>query len=599
MSVLHAPRRPDVDRRLYWFPLLIIPLLIGLLFRLWYLQIVDAPQLVEAASKVGKSVVPKLAARGTIYDRKGKVLAGIQSQLVVTVKPSEAKKNPEIVPKLAALLSMPEDEILDRIKTEVWRNRPAPIKVGVSIETATQIAESAELPGVQIDEKPMRKYLDTKNFSHVLGYVWTPGADEETLKAKGITAAEYVGKAGLEKYYERDLMGTIGKDITEGTRKAKFETEEPAIEGKKLILSIDASLQAFAQERLRGTGFKGAIAAIDPRNGEILALVSNPTFDTSIYDGGISVENYRTLMDDKKKPATNRAIAEWYPPGSTFKILTSIGAYRAGKLKPGTSAYCDGSYHYSDDTKMKCLGVHGSIGFTEALSKSCNTYFATLAVNAGQQQMMQAATDCGFGEKTGIDLYGEVPGIIPTQSWLIRNKQRFYVGNLAQMGVGQGFTNVTPLQMANLVALVANRGIQFRPHLLHAMRDPLTQKNKYIQPEIAHTIKAEDWFWDMLQDALCNVIASGTAKKAQINGLRWGGKTGSAEHGAKLEGLTHSWFVGFAPREKPRIAICVIAEGVGHGGDHAAPIAADVVRHYLFSSSTAAPKADPSVARSN
>lgn len=598
MSVLHAPRRPEVDRRLYWFPTFILPLILGIAIRLWYVQVYDAPQLVEAAGKVSKSVIPKLAPRGTIYDRKGKILAGVQGQLVVTVKPSEAKKHPEMVPKLAALLSMTTEEVQDRIDVEKWRNRPATVQSGVSIEIATQIAESSDLPGCEIDEKPMRKYLDTKNYSHVLGYVWTPTKkDEDNLKEKGIDAAEFVGKEGLEKYYERNLMGTPGKDITEGTKKAKFETEEPAIPGTQLILSIEASLQEFSQRRLASTGFKGAIVAIDPRNGEILALVSNPSFDTSIFEGGISVEKYRNLMDDESAPSKNRSISEQYPPGSTFKILTAIGAYQAGVLNQGTPIFCDGAYHYSPKAKMKCLGTHGSVGFTEALERSCNTYFATLAVRAGRQHMIQTALDCGFGAKTGIDLFGEVPGIIPTDTWLEKTKSRFYPGNLAQMGVGQGFTNVTPLQMANLMALVANRGVQYKPHSLHAMRDPMTQEDTMIEPEVVHTIKADDWFWDLLQNSLCGVIEVGTAKRAQIAGLRWGGKTGSAEHGGNVEGRTHSWFVGFAPKEKPRIAICVIAEGVGHGGDHAAPIAADVVRHYLFSSAKASSNLTASAGR--
>ena len=211
--------------------------------------------------------------------------------------------------------------------------------------------------------------------------------------------------------------------------------------------------------------------------------------------------------------------------------------------------------------------------------------------------MMQTALDCGFGEKTGIDLFGEIKGIIPTDKWLKANKQTFFPGNLPQMGVGQGFTATTPLQMANLVALVANRGVQYRPHLLHAMRDPLTQANVYTKKEIIHTIKAEDWFWDMMQNALCEVIQSGTAQKAKIEGLQWGGKTGSAEHGAKLEGLTHAWFVGFAPKNNPKIAICVLAEGVGHGGDFAAPIAGDIVKHYLFSSAKADSNLDNSAGR--
>lgn len=601
MSVLHAPRRPDVDRRLYWFPLLIIPLLIALSFRLWFLQIVDAPQLVDAASKVGKSIVPKLAPRGTIYDRRGKILAGVQGQLVVTIKPSEAKKHPEVIAKLSQLLQLTPEEIQDRIDKEAWRNRPASVKAGVSIETATKIAEAADLPGVEIDEKPMRKYLDTKNFSHVLGYVWTPREkEEETLKNEGLIPAEYVGKSGIEKAYEKFLMGTPGKDITEGTKKARFQTEEPAVPGKQLFLSLDGSLQQYAQEKLANLGFKGSVAAIDPRTGEVLALVSNPSFDTSVFEGGISTADYSRLMSDKAKPTFNRAIQGHFEPGSTFKILTSIAAYRAGILNSNTSFYCDGAYHFAGGKKMRCMGTHGSVGFTEALTKSCNTFFSTLAVKSGSQEMLQTALDCGFGKPTGIELLGEDGGIIPTEEWRNKYKPRrpFYVGHLAQMGIGQGYINTTPIQMANLAALVANRGVQYRPHMVRAMRDPITQKDEYVKPEVIHTIKAEDWFWDMVQNGLCNVIERGTAQKAKIDGITWGGKTGSAEHGRKNDSLTHSWFVGFAPRQNPKIAICIIAEAVGHGGDFAAPIAGDIVRHYLVTEPKALANASASAAGS-
>ncbi len=601
MSVLHAPRKPEVDRRLYWFPLLILPLMGGLGLRLWYLQIVDAPELVDEAAKVGKSVVPKLAPRGTIYDRRGKIIAGVHGQLVVTIKPSIAKKHPETVAKLSQLLDLPVDEINDRIAKEAWRNRPAPVKAGVSVATATKIAESPDLEGVEIDEKPMRNYPNSKDFTHLLGYVWTPtGDDEKRLKELGIDPADYVGKIGVERTYEKDLMGTPGKDITEGTKKAKFETEEPAIPGKQLHLSIDASLQEYAQEIMRQRGIKGAIAAIDPSTGEVLALVSSPTYDVSPFLGGISSKEYKALSDDPSRPMNFRTIGGAYPPGSTFKILTSIAAYRAGVLDESTTVFCDGAYHFSARSKMRCEGVHGSIGYTMALTKSCNTFFATMAVRSGEQEMVQTALDCGLGARTGLDVPGEVKGSIPTEEW--RNKYKpplpFRKGNLAQMGIGQGYVTATPIQMANLVALVANRGVQYRPHLVHAIRDSLTQETTYIKPEVVHTIKAADWFWDMLQGALHNVVENGTAQKGKIEGLDWGGKTGTAEFGKKLEGVTHSWFVGFAPRKNPKIAICVIGEAVGQGGDFAAPIASSVVKHYLFSDSKAAANLSASAAGS-
>ena len=603
MSVLHAPRRPEVDRRLYWFPTLILPLLGVLGLKLWYFQVVASPQLVDEAAKVGKSIVPKLAPRGTIFDRRGKILAGVQGQLVVTIRPYEAKKHPEVVTKLSELLQMPPEEIEDRIKEEAWRNRPAPIKAGISIETATKIAESSDLFGVEIDEKPMRHYADTKAYAHVLGYVWTPvNTDEDRLKALGIVPADYIGKVGLERAYEKELMGQPGKDITEGSKKARFQTEEPAIPGKQLHLSIDASLQEFSQRIFANLGFKGAVVAIDPKSGEILAMISSPTFDTNLYVGGISTENYKRLTNDPAKPGINRAIGGIYAPGSTFKILTSIAAYEEGKLTQSTYVYCDGAYHFSSGKKMRCMSTHGSVGFNDALTKSCNTYFSTLAVNTGQEGMIKAALECGFGEKTGVELGGEIPGIIPTPEWRKRDPKArpFYVGSLAQMGIGQGYVAATPIQMANLMAMVANRGVQFKPHFLHAIRDPLTQQTTYVQPEIIHTVKAEDWFWDMLQNSLCNVIDYGTAQRAKIDGVTWGGKTGSAEHGRnKEESLTHSWFVGFAPKLNPKIAICVIGEAVGHGGDFAAPIAGDIVKHYLLSASKASANVAASRSGSN
>ena len=322
-----------------------------------------------------------------------------------------------------------------------------------------------------------------------------------------------------------------------------------------------------------------------------MCLISNPTFDTKLYEGGISVEEYKKLSDDPAKPMINRAIAGQYAPGSTFKILTSIAAYRAGALTPNTYVTCDGAYHFTNGKKMKCMATHGTVGYTDALTKSCNTYFSTLAVKSGTKEMVQTALDCGFGKPTGLEIGGEGKGIIPTEEWRKRDPKRrpFYVGSLAQMGIGQGYVTATPIQMANLVALVANHGVQYRPLFLHAVRDPLTQQTIYTKPEVINTIKADDWFWNMLQNGLCNVIEHGTAQKAKIDGLTWAGKTGSAEHGAhKDDNVTHGWFVGFAPKENPKIAICVLGEAAGHGGDFAAPIAGEIVKHYLFSSSKAA-----------
>ncbi|HLO99988.1 MAG TPA: penicillin-binding protein 2 [Fimbriimonas sp.] len=588
MSVLHAPRQPEVDKRLFWFPLFILPLMLLLAAKLWIFQMRDAAELVEEAERSGKTIVTKLAPRGAIFDRRGKMLAGVEQKLTVSVKPSVAKENPIIVPRLASILGMTVEEVQARIDEEKWRNLPATIKVGLDVEVAAQIAEDGELIGVELGEKPMRKYVDTIHFSHVLGYVWTPNKSvAEDLEAKGIKPAEFVGRDGIERQYEAQLMGTPGKETTERTKKTAIESEEMALPGKQLFMSLDADLQAYAQAAISQRGYKGSIVAIEPSTGEILALVSNPTYDNKLYEGGISSADYKKLQEDPDHPLINRPIQGAYAPGSTFKILTAMAAYRAGKLNTGTYITCPGYFAMGGGRKQKCMGTHGTVGFNTALKSSCNTFFSTLSVRTGRDEMVKSSLDSGFYARSGIELLGERRGVIPSEKWTnsFDPPREFYPGHLAQMGIGQGYVTTTPIQMANLMALVANEGVMYKPHLVRAIKDTTTQKVEYVQPEVAHRFTADSWFWDMLKDGMCSVINDGTAGSARINGINWGGKTGSAEHGKKGANLTHSWFVGFAPRVNPKIAICAMAESQGHGGDAAAPLAADIVRHYLLKAS--------------
>jgi penicillin-binding protein 2 len=580
---------------MFWFPAIIVPGFLILAFRLYVLQIARSAEIRDEAQQSRQTSFTKLAPRGAIYDRKENLLAGVKVQFVVTMRPSAAKKYPEVVKRLAEILQMPQEEVLRRIQKEAWRDYPAPIRVGAPIEIATQIAETPGLTGVEIQEKSMRYYGDTNHFSHVMGYVWTPTKDDlERLEEDGVSEpAEYVGKTGIERAYEEDLMGVPGKVMKERRGKNELVSQEVAVPGKQLYLSLDRSLQEVAQKSLSSRGYRGAVVAIDPKTGEILAMVSNPTFDTSVFDGGISQQDYDKLTDAaNQKPLLNRAIAAKRAPGSTYKIVTAMAAYQAGKLSDSATAYCDGMYHFKNGKGLKCLGVHGAVGFQKAMAYSCNAFFCTIGVRAGKAAMEKAALDMGLGRKTGIELSGELMGDIPTDKWLEIQKLKFYYGNLAQMSVGQGYVTTTPLQMANMVAMVANNGIQYRPHLVSAMKDPITGEIEKVEPEINHEIKADSWFWEMLKNGLGGVMQYGTASRlAHIDGVDWCGKTGSAEVGVKGANPTDAWFVGFAPRQNPTIAICVFAEKAGHGGDAAAPIAAEVVSHWLFKSSKAASNA--------
>jgi penicillin-binding protein 2 len=252
----------------------------------------------------------------------------------------------------------------------------------------------------------------------------------------------------------------------------------------------------------------------------------------------------------------------------------------SGKFSPNLTFVCTGGVKVGNTT-FRCLGHHGRIGFHQAFAKSCNSYFYQLGRMVGEEALTQAALDCGLGQRTGFELGGE-PGIVPTADWVAKNKSdgKWYPGDTMNLSIGQGFLNATPMQMANVAAMVANDGVMYRPHLLRQVKEAQTDAVlRTIEPEVTHRVDGLPEFWASLRSALVEVINTGTARTAKINGVEWGGKTGSAEHRQGTK--THSWFVGFAPADDPKIAICVLVESAGHGGDVAAPIARDIVRHYL------------------
>jgi len=597
MSAIHIPRRSKVSFR--EIAMLIIALLsLGVIFvRLWYLQVVKASELSDRAATLRSNSVSKLAPRGLIEDSKGNILAGILSELVVKAIPAELNKNPEALNKLAQALGVSPESISEKLLPERTRPfLPTPVAVGVPVETAIRVAEEwEELPGVNVESQPMRYYPDSKSFAHIVGYVGTPtDKDVARLGKDGTKAADFVGKTGLEFTYEHQLMGIPGQDSVEVDAKGKplrIIDEHAPTAGSRLELSLDSDLQHIALRELsdvlgKEPGSGGAVVALDPNTGEVLCLASSPTYDGAMFVGGISKEQYSQLSNDPGKPLFNRATRGAYSPGSTFKIVTTLAAKKAGTFDPNRVVYCPG-YYKVGNRKVKCLGVHGAIRFRDALIRSCNTYFSDLAVRTGPDAIRDQATEMGFGQRSGIDLYGEGKAVVPTDDWLRAvkklpkdQKPPWYPGDTVNLGIGQGEMAATPLQMADLMSAVANRGVCYRPHLVRAIVPPSPGIRTSIAPEQLFRISAPDDIWDRLQDAMIGVVATGTARRAQIPGVEWAGKTGSAEHSGPNK-KTHSWFVGYAPAQNPVIAICVLVEQAGHGGEIAAPIAAKVVKRYL------------------
>jgi penicillin-binding protein 2 len=571
--------------------------LLVVFFRLWYLQVVKAAELTERADTFRWNAVPSLAPRGLIEDRKGNLLAGVKSELVITAIPDVVNRNPQVLPKLAQMLGTDEDKLKQKLANLKWqRFVPSPIFVGVPIEAATRVAESSnDLPGIDVQSQPVRYYPDGSTFAHVLGYVWTPGDHDVARLAKlGLRPSAYVGKTGLEYVYEKQLMGKAGTESVEVDARRRpireVDRDNPT-PGDKLVLTLDTDLQKIAMQELEAARADsptsgGAVVALDPRTGEVLCLASNPTYNADLFLNGIKATDYDTLANDPMKPMFNRAIGGAYSPGSTFKIVSSLASAEAGVFNPTRTVFCPGYYEVGN-RRSKCLGRHGSISFQDALEKSCNTYFSDLAIRTGPDILRGESTEVGLGQRSGIDLVGEGKAIVPTDAWLraVRKlpageKPKWYPGDTVNMGIGQGELSVTPLQMADVAALVANQGTCYRPHVVRTITAASGGAAVQTVPEILWHTSVTGEIWGYLKNAMVQVIEHGTARRAQIPGIVWAGKTGSTEHSGS-DKKTHSWFVGFAPADNPRIAIAVIVEQAGHGGEIAAPIAAKIVAKYL------------------
>lgn len=601
MSVIHTPGQPAMNLRVLLFPVVIFILLLILFLRLWYIQVVMSPELTERAEVFGKTYRKVPAPRGVIFDRNGNVVAGVQSQLVLMAEPATVMSNPWVVEKVADLLrqsgvkAVDPDRLMRRAKDGSYKPYvPTPIFSGVPVDVAAKIVESGSaLPGIEVESRPTRFYPDTKSFSHLLGYVWVPSpSDIDRAKRERREASAFVGKGGVEWVYERDLMGVDGNEGMLVDRKGKplrVVERDGALPGSQIILSIDARLQRTAIAALGP--HRGAVVALDPRNGEILCMASTPTFDLNLFRSGISHADFDALNNRPDHPFINRAVGSAFAPGSAFKIVTTVAAMRAGVFNPLSTTFCGGSYRLGRQS-FRCLGTHGNIAYDEALVRSCNTYFADLAMRVGKDTLRQTALDMGCFAKTGVDLPFERTGLIPTDDWLKRAKRRWVPGYTVLTGIGQGDVLTTPLQMANLAAMVANQGVTYRTHLVRGFRRGLNADVQLVQPQVLKSVDLPPEHWDTIQRAMVGVVQRGTAAGSRIEGLEWAGKTGSAE--VYGQARTNSWFIAYAPAQNPRIALCVMVEAVGHGSDFAAPIAKKVIERYLLP-----PRDDSSAARAS
>jgi penicillin-binding protein 2 len=567
---------PSADRTRTQLPTkaLLVPLavflgLLAVVVRLWYLQVVKGEELSRIAIEKRTVRVAVPPPRGKLLANDGTVIAGLSASLVVMVTPEAIREDLGAIRLLSSLLKMDPSDLKEMIREHEYRRYlPFVAKVGITTEEAIRIEEQgAFLPGVFVRSEPLRKYPFGNAFAHVLGHVRQPTKEDTDRLASLDDLPSFVGQTGLERTYDLPLIGECGYDsvsVDVRMRPTSPPVSQPPIPGEDLETTLNVRVQLAAFEALAGR--KGAVVALDPRDGSVLCLVSSPSYNPNVFLGRISPSLWAQL-NNEARPLFNRAIAGAYSPGSTFKPATLIAAIRSGIVSPATTFVCNGSMRIGNRT-VRCLGTHGRITFQTAIEKSCNVFFAELGSRLKREQIVSVATEFGLGSPTGVDIPGEATALLPTDEWLDNRAEQWFQGDTVNLAIGQGYVNVTPIQMANYAAIIANRGVAYQPHV--------AKRSDRIE---AHRVKLDSMWWDRIVRAMVQVVESGTGVRSRIGGVRVAGKTGSAQTGAGRK--PHGWFIAFAPADNPTIALAVVVENSDEGGRVAAPIAKRVLEAYF------------------
>ncbi|OGA98621.1 MAG: penicillin-binding protein 2 [Burkholderiales bacterium RIFCSPHIGHO2_12_FULL_69_20] len=585
----------------------------GLLgWRLVVLQVVRHDELAERAESNRTAVVPVVPNRGLILDRNGVVLATNYSAYTLEITPSRVSGELDaVIDSLAQVLRIEQRDRrrFKRLQDESKRFESLPIRTKLSDEEVARfMAQRYRFPGVDVRARLFRSYPAGEVGSHLIGYIGRINSaeqkamedwDDEVLA--NYRGTEVIGKLGLEQRYEQQLHGTTGFEQVEtsaGGRAVRRLNSHPATPGNTLVLSIDIKLQALV-EQLFGNR-RGALVAIDPRNGEVLAFVSKPAFDPNLFVDGIDVESWRGLNESLDKPLLNRALRGTYPPGSTFKPFMAIAALNTGKRGPGTIVHDGGSYNFGGHV-FRSHGDHGlgPVDMRRSIVASSNVYYYSLANELGVDLMHEQLLPFGFGRKTGIDLDGEVTGLLPSTAWKKRaykkpEQQKWYAGETISLGIGQGYNNFTMLQLASATATLVSGGQRFEPRLVREIRNVVSQVAMPVSGEALAPLPLKPEHVALIASAMHGVTQEGTSTRIFAGApYKTGGKTGTAQavgvranekyNAARLSEFQrdHSLYTAFAPLESPRIALAVVVENAGFGATAAAPIARRVFDYLL------------------
>ena len=581
--------------------------LFGLLFlRFFYLQVIQHGHYSTLAEANRISVLPIAPHRGIIVDRNGIQLAHNYSAYTLEITPSKVPDLDTTIEELASVVEIsPRDRRRFRkLLEENKRFESLPIRTRLSDEEISRFAAHRyRFPGVEAKARLFRHYPQGDMFSHVVGHIGRINQKEvDQLETEDRLAnyrgSDYIGKTGLEQSYEKFLHGTTGVEEVEvdsGGRAVRTLSRTPPVSGNNLVLNLDARLQEIAYNAFGER--RGALVAIDPATGGILAFVSKPGFDPNLFVDGIDPQSWAELNGSIDKPLLNRAAAGTYPPGSTFKPFMALAALFYGKRTPQQAIsdpgyYMFGGHRFRDDK----VGGHGMVDMYKSIVVSCDTYYYVLANDLGIDPISRFMGMFGFGSRTGIDIGGESAGLLPSSDWKMRRfKQKWYAGETISVGIGQGYNSYTPLQLASATATLANDGVMFRPHIVNYIEDIRTRKKSPIEPKPLRDLGLKPEHLKVIKDALVGVNKEGTSARVFADApYVSAGKTGTAQVIAIKQNekyvesrvaerhRDHALFIAYAPADKPTIALAVIAENSGFGARAAAPIARQVLDYYLL-----------------
>ncbi len=596
--------------RVYVVSVVVLACFVLLALRLAYLQVIRHDDLRAQAESNRTSIVPIVPNRGLILDRNGVVLASNYSAYTLEITPSKTGGVEQTLDDLSSVMDItPRDRRRFKKLMEESRSfESLPIRTRLTdTEVARFAAQRFRFPGVEIKARLFRSYPYGELASHVIGYI---GRINQTEKAKieddddqaNYRGTEYMGKLGVEQSFESQLHGITGVERIEtsaGGRAVRKLASNPSTPGNVVVLSIDIKLQKLIEDMFGDR--RGALVALDPKTGEVLAFVSKPTFDSNLFVEGIDQENWQMLNESLDKPLLNRALRGTYPPGSTYKPFMALAALQTGTRSATTLINDPGFYMFGGHRFGSPENEKGGImDMRRAIVESSNPYFYSLANELGVDAMHDFMKPLGFGQITGIDINGEVRGVLPSQAWKRKyykrpEQQKWYAGETISLGIGQGYNSFTMLQLAQAVSTLANSGVKHKPQLVIATQDATSHVREPVPPAAPEDLGFKPENVDIIRRAMVGVTQEGTSARVFAGaGYLSGGKTGTAQavslnqkekyNAAKMEERQrdHSLYIAFAPAEDPKIALAVIVENAGFGSTSAAPIARRAFDYWLL-----------------